>query len=477
MREDELRRMATRPATRRTLLKGAGAAGLAAALSPISRAAAGTGTATLVQTAPTRNISGTRLNILLWSHFVPRHDVWYDQFVAEWGQANGVETKVDHINTADVPTAIAAELGAGEGHDMIEHLASLAQYEKSMLDLTDVVEEANRRHGPQLEMAKRNSFNPTTNAYFGFCHGFAPDPGNYRRSLWEVVGMPNGPTSWDELRAGGSQIKAEQGVQMGLGMSNEVDSRMAAQTAMWAFGAAIQDANENVTINSPETIAAVEYMAALFKEAMTPEVFGWNAASNNQLLVAGRASYILNSISAYRTAQKDQAETGEDIYFTAPIVGPAGPSGALAHGHAVFIDMIPQHSPNADTAKEFLLHLVANYAQATEQSEVYNFPAWPTTVPMLQQEGGWLDVDPYGSVPPDKLAVLKTANEWTTNLGHPGPANAALGEIFNLPLLPNMMARAAQGQQTAQESVAQAEQEVNEIFAKWRAEGLIGGGQ
>ena len=88
---------------------------------------------------------------------------------------------------------------------------------------------------------------------------------------------------------------------------------------MWAYGAAIQDENENVTINSPETIAAVEYMAKLFKTAMTPEVFGWNAASNNQLLVAGQASYILNSISAYRTAQKDQPETGADIFFRTPL--------------------------------------------------------------------------------------------------------------------------------------------------------------
>jgi len=472
MRDDQRGRLGL---SRRSVLKAMGATATLAAATPFFRT--GAGAATLKQTPPTRDISGTELKILLWSHFVPRHDEWYDQFVREWGEANGVTTQVDHINTADVPAAIAAEISAGEGHDLVEHLASLAQYEKSVLDLTDVVEEANRRHGPQLEMAKRNSFNPTTNVYYGFCHGYAPDPGNYRRSLWEAAEMPNGPTSWDELLAGGARIKAEQGVQMGLGMSNEVDSRMAAQTLMWAYGAGIQDANENVTINSPETIAAVEYMAELFKQAMTPEVFGWNAASNNQLLVAGRASYILNSISAYRTAQKDQPEVGQDIFFTVPIVGPAGPEGALAHGHAVFIDMIPTFSPNADTAKEFLLHLVANYQQATIESELYNFPAWSSTVPDLLEEGGPLDNDPYDSEPPDKLAVLKTANDWTTNLGHPGPANAAMGEIFNLPLLPNMMARVAQGQQTAQESVAQAEQEVNEIFNRWRAEGLMGGGQ
>ncbi len=471
MRDDSPRSRFSRRADRRTVLKGAGATLSLAAATPFFRT--GAGAATLRQTPTTADISGTELRILLWSHFVPRHDEWYDRFVAEWGEANGVTTQVDHINTADVPAAIAAEIAAGEGHDLLEHLASLAQYEKSMLDMTDVVEELNNRHGEQLPMAMRNSFNPTTGVFYGLCHGYAPDPGDYRRSLWEQVDLPDGPSTWDDLLAGGAQIKTDQGVQLGIGMSNEVDSRMAAQTLMWAYGAAIQDENENVVINSPETIAAVEFMKELYTQTMTPEVFGWNAASNNQLLIAGRASYILNSISAYRTAQKDQPEVGADIFFRTPLLGPAGEDWALAHGHAVFVDMIPTHSQNADTAKEFLMHLVGNYTQASFESELYNFPAWPSTVPELSE---WLTDDPFESEPVDKLAILETANDWTTNLGHPGPANAAMGEIFNLPILPNMMARAAQGQQTAEESVAQAEQEIVAIFDKWRAEGMIGGG-
>jgi ABC-type glycerol-3-phosphate transport system substrate-binding protein len=135
--------------------------------------------------------------------------------------------------------------------------------------------------------------------------------------------------------------------------------------------------------------------------------------------------------------------------------------------------MIPKYAENPDTAMEFLLHLVNNYAAAAEQSELYNFPAWPSTAPDLDT---WLGDDPFGSEPSDKLAVLKTANDWTTNLGHPGPANAAMGEIFALPILPNMMARAARGEQTPEESVAQAEQEISAIFDHWRAEGLMGGG-
>lgn len=471
MRDDRLLRSFNHRADRRSILKGAGASLTLAAATPFFRT--GAGAATLKQTPTTTDISGTSLSILLWSHFVPLHDVWFDQFVAEWGEANGVTTQVDHINTADIPAAIAAEISAGEGHDIVEHIASLAQYEKSVLDMTDLVQEMNNRHGEQLPMAMRNSYNPTTNVYYGFCHGYAADPGNYRRSLWEQVEMADGPATWDELLTGGAQIYENQGVQMGLGMSNEIDSRMAAQTLMWAYGAAIQDASENVTINSPETIESVNYMKELFETAMTPEVFGWNAASNNQLLVAGRASYILNSISAYRTAQKDQPEVGADVFFRPPLVGPAGDEAAVAHGHAVFISMIPNHAQNPDTAKEFLMHLVENYNAAFEQSEFYDLPAWPSTVPDLDS---LLQDDPYGSEPADKLSFLGTAGEWTTNLGHPGPANAAMGEIFALPILPNMMARAARGEQTAEESVAQAEEEINAIFEKWRAEGLMGGG-
>lgn len=450
------------------------AAGLAAALPVAARLRI---EAAAQEATPTRNIAGTELKILQWSHFVPSYDTWFDAFAKAWGDANGVKVTVDHINTAQIPATIAGELSAGQGHDLVEHISSLAQYEKSMLDLRDVVEEAARRHGAQLDMCKRNSYNPTTDRYYGFVHGYAPDPADYRKSLWEAVGLANGPTSYQELLDGGTRIFKEQGIQMGIGMSNEIDSRMAAQTVIWAHGGAIQDENENVTINSPETIAAVEYMANLFKNAMTDEVFSWDAASNNQLLIAGQASYILNSISAYRTAQENTPDVAADIFFGTPLQGPAGPERALAHGHAVFNYQIPAYSQYADTAKEFLLYLVANYDQATNQSKFYNFPAFANLSPQLFAEGGWLDNDPYGSNPPNKLAVLKTANDWTVNLGWPGPANAAVGEIFALPTIPNMMARAARGDQSAAESVAQAETEIKEIFAKWRGEGLMGGTQ
>ena len=472
MRNGDWRRFVARPTSRRTVLKGAGAASLASLAYPVFRASGNA--ATLTQTPPTRDVSGTSLSILQWSHFVPRYDTWFDQFVAEWGEANGVEVTVDHVNTADVPAALASEISAGEGHDLVEHIASLAQYEKSLVDMADVVQEATARHGEQLPMARNNSFNPTTGVTYGFCHGFAADPANYRRSLWETAGLPDGPTTYEELLTAGTQIKNDQGIQLGIGMSNEIDSNMAAQAMLWAFGASVQDENEQVVINSPETVAAVEYMKQLFEGAMTPEVFGWTAASNNQLMVAGQASYILNSISAYRTAQKDQPDVANDIFFSKPLVGPGGAERALAHGHAVFVYMMPQHAANQDTAREFLLHLVNNYATACSESELYNFPAWPATVPDLSES---LTNDPFNSEPADKLSVLTTANDWTVNLGWPGPANALIGEVFATFVLPNMMAKAARGELSPADAVAEAEAQNLPLAEKWKTEGLIGGGQ
>jgi multiple sugar transport system substrate-binding protein len=60
------------------------------------------------------------------------------------------------------------------------------------------------------------------------------------------------------------------------------------------------------------------------------------------------------------------------------------------------------------------------------------------------------------------------------NVGFPGAANPAEGEIFGTFVLPGMFARVAQGKQTAEESVKQAHAECQKVFDKWRAQGLLG---
>jgi len=458
------------PVSRRRFLALSGltvltAAGCGDGGEPAKRA--GTSTTSFIE--PSSKLSGD-LRILMWSHFVPSHDDWFDPFVKEWGEKVGVTVTVDHIDTAGVPARIAAEISAGEGHDLIQHISPLSQFEPSVVDMRDVTEEAVKRYGKQLELCHKSTFNPTTENFYAYSPGWVPDPGNYRKSMWTKVGLPNGPSSWDELLEGGAEIKRGDGTQLGIGLSQEIDSNMAGRGLLWSFGASIQDKNENVVLNSDETVAAVEFMKKLYEQAMTDEVFAWNAASNNQGMIAGELSYILNSIAAWRTAQESNPKVADDTLFVSAL---KGPQAKLAAQHVLYNWIVPKRAGNIDAAKEFLLHYTENFEQATDNSKLYDFPAFADRVPKLND---WLDKDPYGGRPPNLLAVLKDATDWSTNIGYPGPANTAEGEVFATFVIPNMFAQAARGERSPKQAVAEAEAQAKQIFEKWKKRGLVGGG-
>lgn len=251
----------------------------------------------------------------------------------------------------------------------------------------------------------------------------------------------------------------------------------------------MQDTGENVLLDNDRTEAAVEFMAKLYRTSMTPEVFKWEAVSNNRALIAGKASYILNSISAYRGAQKTQPEIAKDIFFVSALGGPGGTR--WASGHVIYDYIIPKHARSVEAAKEFLLALVASYDQAMYSSELYNSPAFfnapvPTGPRGYTEVRGaktlrdlherWFDRDPFAlpGEAPDKLRVLKSALEWSTTVGHPGPASPAVGEVFETFVLPNMMANTVRGENPSA-AVARARILTKGIFEKWRAKGLVGG--
>jgi Bacterial extracellular solute-binding protein len=464
MNDDHGANRETRMLSRRDFIKTSSAAAVVLGVGPTLLASCTAGGSS--------SSSKKGFSILLWSHFVPKYDKWFDGWVKDWAKNNGVTVTVDHINQADLPAKTAAEFSAKSGHDLIEWITPPAAYEPNVLDMKDVVQEAEGKYGSQIDFCKLSSFNPHTGKYYGFCHTWTPDPGDYRKSLWSQVGLPNGPRTYEQLLAGGAEIKGKLQTRMGIGMSPEVDSNMAARALIWSFGGSEQDARENVTLNSDATVAAVELMVKLYKQTMTSEVFSWTAASNNQGLIAGQLSYILNSISAYRSAQTTKRSVADDIFFVPALKGPSGIG--VASEHVIRSYIVPKWAKNVDTIKQFLIDLVGADKDAVDNSELYDFPAFAKT-PGVAPLPGWLQSDPFGSQPADKLALLANARQWSTNVGHPGPANAAVGEIFDTNVLPTMMANAARGKMTPKEAVSGAHDQCKQIFAKWRKQGLVGG--
>ncbi|MEO8348562.1 MAG: extracellular solute-binding protein, partial [Acidobacteriota bacterium] len=304
------------------------------------------------------------------------------------------------------------------------------------------------------------TFNPRTGKYFAFSDSYVPDPGNYRTDLWGSVGYPNGPDTWEDLRIGGRQIKERFGNPVGVGLSQEIDSNMALRAVLWSFGGAEQDEAGRVVINSRETIEALKIARALYKEAMTPEVFTWDPSSNNRMILAGRASFVCNAISVTRTAERENPQMGRKIGLTAALKGPIR---RIAAEHLMNCYVVWKFAENPEAAQQFLVDLVDHFSDVFREGESYNFPSFPASLPDLSER---IARDPRAD-PPDKYRVLENVLEWATNVGYPGYATAAIDEVFNTFVVPTMFARVAREDATPEEAVRAAEKEIRRIFAKW----------
>src|ERR1700690_2477179 len=130
------------------------------------------------------------LKIMQWSHFVPGYDKWFDgTFTKEWGAKHNTEVTVDHISTAEINARAASEVAAKKGHDLFMFVSPPAAYEQQVIDLGDVYQEVQQKHGKAIDLAIKSTFNPKTKKYFAFSDAYVPDPGNYRLDLWSQAGF------------------------------------------------------------------------------------------------------------------------------------------------------------------------------------------------------------------------------------------------------------------------------------------------
>ena len=404
------------------------------------------------------------LKILQWVHFVPGYDKWFNEtYVKEWGAKNDTQVIVDNIGLAGLNSRGAAEVSAQKGHDLFMYLWPKPDMEEQVIDHREIYEECAKNVGEPIDLATRSTYNPKTKKYYGFSDSFVPDPVNYRKDLWDSVGMY--PDTWDDVRIGGAKIKKKHGNPVGIGLASEIDTNMAMRAIMYAFGSSVQDEEGNLVLNSKETLEAVKYVKALYQECMTDEVFTWDASSNNRFMISGKGSLALNAISITRTAEKSAPEMEKNIWLAKACKGPVRRMG-LEHVMNVYV--IWKFAENVEGAKKFLVDYISNFRKAFLASEYYNFPCFAKTVPDLKK----LVAYDKKAQPPDKYKVLEDVLDWATNVGYPGYANAAIDEIFSTWIVSTMFARVAAGQMGPQEAINAADKKCKAIFKKWRDKGL-----
>jgi multiple sugar transport system substrate-binding protein len=401
------------------------------------------------------------LRIIQWSHFVPQYDTWFDGFAKDWGKQNGLTVTVDHIPHLEIPARAAAEVSAGSGHDLF-HFAGTGGphlYEKHLVDLTDFIGGLEKKHGKVTQIGRQIAWNEASKTWSAFPDFYIDFPGLYRKDLWDEIGMK--PDTWEDIRVGGAKLKAN-GNPVGISLGHSVDPNLSYRSMLWSYGASeCDETGKRVTLDSKQTLEVVKFVRALYKEAMEPEVLSWDDASNNRYLASGRASWIHNPISAYRSIQKSNPELADKINVWTT---PAGPVRRLACGspnsYAIW-----KFAKNKEAATEFLRHYADHGRDSMEASTGYNHPLFASMVPRPMPI---LSNDP-SSHPPDKLSILQTADDWMATFGYPGPAGPASDEVVGNFIICDMMAKAATDKATPEEALAWATKEVDLIYKKWTA--------
>ena len=430
-------------------------------------------TLTLAALAGTGNIVFPRygaakpktLKIMQWIHYIPGYDKWFNEsYVKEWGAKNDTEVLVSNISLAALNARADAEVMAQRGHDLFLFLWPRPDLEQHIIDHKDVYDECINAQGKPIDLAIGSSYNPKTEKYYGVSASFVPGPVEYRKDLWDSVGMY--PDSWDDVRRGGAKIKKKHNVSLGLGLASEIDTNMALRSIMYSFGSSVQDKEGNVILNSKETLEAIKFVKAMYQESMTPDVFTWDASSNNRFILTGQGSLTMNGISITRSAEKDYPEMARNISLAK---APKGPVRRMGLQHVMNVYSIWKFAENREGAKKFIVDYVSNFQRAFTASEFYNFPCFPSTVPDLKKQVAYDEsVDP-----PDKYKVLDDVHDWATNIGFPGYVNAGIAEVFGAWLIPTMFGQAASGKLSPEDALKAADQEAQAIFKKWRAQGVM----
>jgi multiple sugar transport system substrate-binding protein len=359
-----------------------------------------------------------------------------------------------------------AEFSVQKGHDLILFSNPMPAFEDQVIDHREIYDECKSRYGKPIELAIKSTYNPKTNKYFGFSPFFVPCPANYRKDLWEGVGVF--PDTWDDVRIGGQKIKKAHGNTVWINLSDHTLSDMALRSIMYSFGSSVQDEAGNVVLNSKQTLDVVKFVKALYQETMSKGVISWydyTCDIADQFIISGEASLLLSGISVTRTAERDKPELSKKIQITKTPQGPARRMGQ----YFIPTYFIWSFAENVEGAKQFLVDFVGNFQKFFLVGKFRDFPCFPDSVSDLKK----LIANDARGQPPTKYNVLGDVLEWTANMGYPGYTHAAIEEVASKHVIPKMFSEAATGKVKPEDAIKDAEEQCKHIFSGWRARGLI----
>jgi len=363
-----------------------------------------------------------RGELIFWdkSEYVEGYNTMMKAKVDAFAQEHNVDVNYVIIPAADMKQKLLAAIEAGNAPDLIVGDDTLVGQFVSMNQIADCADVF-----AAIDFTDNAKILGTFNGKEFLVPLAFMAPGMYlRMDKWQETGMDI-PKTWEDLRKGAQIINDPAngfyGMGFAMGASGGGDAEGFCRTIILDWGGIPVDENGHVTVNSPETLEALKFIADLYEDGLIPpDAITGDDSWNNSAYLAGTVGVICNSGSVVSSMK---AENPELLENTQIIAYPAGPKGTAYTLGGANVFGVFETGKNTETAKEFIKYYFADLDNYNNMIEAMGAMWQPVVKGVDDTEfwknpvnAGWLansksTYKTYYPAPSDERATVSFTNQ------------------------------------------------------------------
>lgn len=402
---------------------------------------------------------------------ITRYEEIADRFMDEHPE---IEVRIVPIEEAGVSQRMATALAANRPPDIIrmgvERVSAFAAddllNEEAATAVIQAVGEDDFREGP-LRMVT----NPDTGTYSAIPYDGWIQALWYREDLFEEAGLP-APVSWDDINQMCDTLPDMEsleyaitlGTDPGQNYGHQIFEQVAMSNDAWPF-----DAEGNVTFNTPEMIAALDFYAGLQRCAQPGPHYWRGAREAYELGQAGTlfySTYIMDDlVEGSGTEEGGQIEIAvEDLaQKTAFASNMEGPNGEATYGQLVTLAIPQGADPEAEMVAEYFL--TEGYQDVLALAPFGKVPVLESAVDEWKGSSDYFQY--YSDETLNQIANgYNTMQRWLFRPEYDATQRAVVGDIEGRLLIPQVISNIAiEGSMTPEEGAEWLQQQVEQMLA------------
>ncbi len=428
--------------TRRSALTLA-SAGAASLVLPHAQAGGGDVPVAGVEPPQYKVEKGASLHVLRPAKFVDPDQVYWEANTKKFTETTGIDVRVDFVSWEDLRPQTAVIANTGAGADVVCGFATDPHvYTSELVDMTDLANYLGAKYGGWYDLAQLYGKEWKTDNWVSLPIGGGSGPVVYRVSWVKGAGYDHIPEDHAGILDLCQKLK-KANHPLGLSMGHALgDANNNCHWALWSHNGMVVDENGKVALDSKETIAALKYMAELYR-TMIPGVLSWNDSGNNKAYAAGQIGMTFNGVSIYYVLKNSPdpklREMAEDTQHQEL---PKGLAQRTPQAAAPMNAMLFRHSKYPNAAKEYIRFMMEKEQYGPWLSNCLGY--WSQSLRAYGKMNFWRQ-DP-------KLEAFIGAMDSIYYEGYRGPISAASSTVVANYTIVDMFAAVATGSMSAEEA-------------------------